>query len=112
MFELQMIVAGLWPQLWHWGTGIGVIIICIACAWFTTAVPVIGPYLKGIRKDLVWVAVAVAVFLAGNVMGARDQASKDKAKGAVVTKHVDKVVKSVKTPKFKSTKDPWDNPNY
>jgi hypothetical protein len=71
-YVFDLAVAGVWSQIWHWGIGIGLIILCLAGAYFTTAIPLIGPYLKDARKDLLWAAAIIAIFLAGQALGAHD----------------------------------------
>lgn len=112
MYFVHLAAAGIWSQVWHWGTGIGLIILCLAMAYFTTAIPVIGPYLNGARKDCLWAAFGIAVFLAGQALGAHDANRRNAAKQIVVEQHVDKVVKKTTTPKYQKMKDRYDNPEY
>lgn len=112
MLTLQLIFAGIWSQVWHWGTGIGLIILLVALAWFTTAVPVIGPYLTNARRDLLWAASAVAIFLAGQALGSHDEARKNAAKQVVIENRVDAVVEKTTTPAAKAQKDRWNRPEY
>lgn len=110
MYYIHLAVAGAWSQVWHWGTGIGLIVLCLAGAYFTTAIPIIGPYLKDARKDLLWAALGIGVFLAGQALGAHDEARKTAAKQNVVEQKVDGVVEKTKTPRYRKQKDRWDNP--
>ncbi len=110
MYYIQLALAGIWSQVWHWGTGIGLIIICLACAYFTTQVPFIGPWLANARKDLLWAAGAIALFLAGQALGAHDEARKNAAKQIVVEQKIDTVVEGTKTPAAKAKPDRYDNP--
>lgn len=112
MYFVHMALAGIWSQVWHWGTGIGLIVLCLAGAYFTTAIPIIGPYLANARKDLLWAAGVIAVFLAGQALGAHDEARKDAARQIVVEKRVDSVVEKTKTPKARARSDKWDRPEY
>lgn len=112
MFYIHLAAAGLWSQVWHWGTGIGLIILCLAGAYFTTAIPIIGPYLKDARKDLLWAAGLIAIFLAGQALGAHDANRRNDAKKVVIERQVDTVVERTKTPKAKARKDKWDRPEY
>ncbi len=106
---LQWMMAGIWSQVWHWGTGVGVILLLLAMAWFTTAVPLIGPLLTGARTHLLWAAFVVAVFLGGQSLGAHDQSRKDAARKVVIEHQVDAVVEKAK----RTTKrDRWDRPEY
>lgn len=110
MNYINLALAGIWSQVWHWGTCIGLIILMVAAAYFTTSIPLIGKYLDGARKDLLWAAFGIAVFLAGQVLGAHDQARKTVAKQIVVDTQVEKVVKKTTSPKFKKMNDRWDKP--
>jgi hypothetical protein len=111
-FWFDLAVAGVWAQVWHWGTGIGLIILCLAGAYFTTAIPIIGPWLTNARKDLLWAAAVIAVFMAGQALGAHDEARKNAAKKVVIEQRVDTVVEKTKTPKARARRDKWDKPEY
>ncbi len=110
-YLIEHAFAGLGHLIWHWGTGIGLIIILLALAWFTQAVPIIGPYLTGMRKDLLWAALAVGVFLFGMATGIKDERRVCTAQTVVVTKYVGKAVEKTKTPRARAEKDPYDNPD-
>jgi hypothetical protein len=56
------LLAPIWAMVWHWGTGIGLIAIALAVAWFS-------PLFK---KTALWVAAAIAVYLAGLAVGSLD----------------------------------------
>lgn len=109
-FGFDLAVAGVWAQIWHWGTGVGLILLCLAAAYFTTAIPLIGPYLEGARKDLLWAAFGIAVFLAGQALGAHDANRRNVAKQIVVEERVDSVVEKTKTPKYRKMPDRYDKP--
>lgn len=108
---LQFALAGAWASVWHWGLGIGLIILLLAGAYFTTAIPLIGPYLTGLRKDLCWAAFAVGVLMAGEYIGDRDGDARCKAKAVVVEKVVTKAVAATKTNRARRSSDPWNNPS-
>lgn len=110
MLYVHMALAGIWSQVWHWGTGIGLIILCLAGAYFTTAIPLIGPLLVNARKDLLWAAAVIAVFLAGQALGASDQRRHDAAKVVVIESTVTKAVTHAKTPSAHKRKDKFDDP--
>jgi hypothetical protein len=110
MYLIDLALAGIWAQVWHWGTGIGLIILCLAGAYFTTAIPIIGPHLAGARKDLLWAAAVIAVFLGGQALGAHDEARKQAAKVLVIEKNVTKAVTNAKTPAAQHRKDKFDDP--
>lgn len=108
---VQHQLAGVWSMAWHWGTGIGLIVLLLAAALASESVPIVGKWLKDVRKDLVWGAVALALLLVGMYIGAEDEKKICKARTTIVVQTVTKVVKSVKTPKLKKQDDPYDNPN-
>lgn len=106
-FLWHMATAGLWSLTWHWGLGIGIIILCLAGAFFSSAIPIIGTFLAPLRKDLEWVAAATAVGLFMMGVGAHDESARCVAKTTVIEKHVEDVVKGVEdtTP----IDDPFDS---
>lgn len=110
MFLLKMATAGLWAEIWHWGTGFGLIILCLLGAWLTTSIPFIGPYLKDARKDFLYAAACIAIFMGGQALGEHDANRVNAARQKVVEQHVDKVVKTTATPKYRKMQDRWDNP--
>lgn len=111
MFAFHMLTAGIWPFLWHWGIGVAIIILCLAGAFFSASIPLIGPWLAPLRKDLEWTAAATAVFLMAHALGARDEAAHNKARQVVIEQKVDDVVKTTRTPRARQQKDPYDSPN-
>lgn len=110
MYFIKLAAAGVWSEVWHWGTGIGLIVLCLAGAYFTTAIPLIGPYLTHARKDLLWAAFGIGVFMAGQALGEHDANRRNAAKQKVVEQHVDSVVQKTTTPRYRKMKDRWDNP--
>jgi hypothetical protein len=116
-FMFDYLVAGAGSLIWHWGTGIGLIVICLACAFGTTLVamiPVIGLPIANALRPLRWgfiiAAALVALFLAGMYVGSQDAKNQCVARQVVVEKHVDTVVKSTKTLKASKAKDPYEDP--
>jgi hypothetical protein len=114
---VHMLFAGAWATIWHWGSGVAIILLCFLGAFGTTlfaAIPVIGlpiaNALKPLRWDFLAVAFVVAVFLSGMFVGAKDTALHDVAKQVIVEKTVDKVVEKTKTPAARAAKDPFDDP--
>lgn len=107
---LDLAVAGIWPMIWHWGLGVGIIIVCLGCAFFSSFIPVIGTWLGGIRKDLEWIAACTAIFLMAEAIGAHDEALHCAAKAVVIDKDVTKVVQDTETPRAEKASDPYDNP--
>lgn len=109
---LQLAFAGVWQFIFHWGLGIGLIVCLLAAAYFTTAIPIIGPYLTNARKDLLWAAFGVSIFLAGHVIGVKDEANRNNIKTAVIDKKVDTVVKDTMSPAARARLDRWDRKEY
>lgn len=106
----QMLFAGAWAYIWQWGVCVGLIVVLLLGAYFTTAIPVIGPFLKGMREHLLWAAFGVAIFLAGWTMGAKAATERAEKQSAIVVKTVDKAVEKAK--KGVKQKDPWDRAEY
>ncbi len=100
MWALDSFFAGIWAQVWHWGTSVGLLLL-LGVAWF---------FLKDNR--LLWAAAIVGAFTAGQSLGAHDQARKDEARKVVIEKQVDTVVEKTKTTKSRCKKDRWDRPEY
>ena len=109
---VQMFFAGLWAEVWHWGLGIGLIILLVAGSIFSQSIPLIGPWLAPIRKDMLWAAAVIAVLLAGEYIGQRTEAAKCLARQVVVEKIVDKTVDKTKTPSYKNQVDPYQSKDF
>lgn len=106
MMWLELAFAGLGSFIWHWGIGIGMIIILVGAAELTTAIPIIGNWLATVRIHLLWAAAAIALVLAGEYIGARDAAKRCEAKAAIVDTRVGKAVKKAITAPPKT--DRWE----
>jgi len=104
--------AGIGAFIWHWGAGIGLIIICVVLAYFTTAVPIIGPWLTDARRHLLWAAFVIATFLAGQWLGAHDANRRHAKQQVVIGNTVDQVVRDTKTDKFQKRQDRYDRPEH
>jgi hypothetical protein len=107
---LESQLAGVWSMVWHWGLGIGVIILLVVAAFFTESIPFFGRYLSGARKDLLWAAAGIGLLLIGQAIGAHDEKKICVARTVVIEKRVTKIVKEVKSPKARKQDDPYDNP--
>lgn len=94
-FAWEHLTAGAAPLIWHWGIGIGIIIICIGLDIATFFIPIVGEYLTPLRKDLLWIAAAVALFLFAEGMGVRDEHVRNMAQQKVLLNQVDRVVSQV-----------------
>jgi hypothetical protein len=101
-FLVEYFFAGVWSLVWHWGLGIGLVILCLFMAWFS-------PLWK---KDFLWAAVVVVMALVFEAVGVHDEAVICNARTVVVEKQVHKVVVGTKNPKAKQKKDPFDNPKF
>lgn len=105
---IHLFFAGSWGLIWHWGLGVGVIVLCIAGAVLTDAIPVIGPWLGRERKWLLFIAAITGAILVGELIGGYDQLNRCRAKTVVIEKIVTKAVDRAKS----STKaDRYDDPN-
>jgi hypothetical protein len=89
-----------WTEVWHWGLGIGLVVVCFAAAW-------LSPVFK---KDFFYAGVIIIVLLIVYGAGGKDATALCKAQEATVTKKVDVVVARTKTPKYRAKKDPYDDP--
>ena len=107
-WQLQLWMAGAWATVWHWGLGIGAIIILCCLAIFSTSIPLIGPQLTGIRNWLFGAALGVALFLVGMYVGAKNEVARCIAKTVVIEKTV---IKAVDKAKKSTRKDPYDSPD-
>ena len=101
-FLVQHALAGTWNLIWHWGLGLGLMGLCIVAAIF----------LPVFKKDFIYCAVIIGVFLLAMAIGTRDAAKRSAAQQVVVSKRVDSVVKGTSTPASHAARDKWDNPNY
>jgi len=99
-FMVEHAFAGLWSMIWHFGVGIGLVILLLAAAYFSP----IG------KKEFIYAAVVVLAFLGGETMGVHLEKVHTDAQAAAVEKYVTGVVKGTGTPKSKAQKDPYDNP--
>lgn len=97
-FALEHFFAGLWSLVWHFGIGIGVIILLCAAAYFSP----LG------KKWFIIAAVVVAAFVAGEGFGVNLEKRHTDAQAATVTKYVKKVVTGTQTKKSRASTDPWN----
>lgn len=106
---IELMFAGAWAFIWHWGVGIAIIILCVLGIIFTDSIPVIGPWLGKERKWLEAVAIGTALLLIGEFIGALDATHRYEKKTVIIENTVEKVVKSVDTPEAQHQDDRFDN---
>lgn len=99
---VDLYFAGLWTMVWHFGLGAGLIILCLAGAWFS---PVF-------KSDFIYAALVVAFAMFFEYVGVHMEKVHRDAQGQVITSSVDKTVAKTETPAAKKQKDRWDNPKY
>ena len=109
-FSIDMFFAGIWPMVWHWGIGIGLIILILLAEVFTSVIPVLGPLLMPFRRDMLWAAGAIAVFLFAQGIGIKDEAARCIARQVKIENRIDSVVKETTTPRALIKPDPYDDP--
>ena len=97
---LDWFFAGIWAEIWKWGVGTGIIVLCVAGAIF---IPV--PKIKAI---LVIAAVLVVAALIAYTAGIRDDAARKRAESAVLDRDVTATVTKAK--KNTGWKDPYNSP--
>ena len=69
---ISVFFAGLWPLVWHYGTGVGIIIIAVAVWWFSP--------LETIKKAAAIVAIITGAGLFGMTIGVKDANSRCNAR--------------------------------
>lgn len=110
--SIQLAFAGLGHYVLHWGIWGGLAAGLVALALFSSAIPVVGPYLTALRKDLLWAAFGCVLIMYGMFQGGRDAEARCVAKQKVVVMRVDKVVQRTKTPKYRAKHDRYSNSRY
>ena len=112
MLFLSLFFAGIWHLVADYSILAILAGCCIAAAFFSQFIPVIGPFLGKLRIDFMW---AAALFIAMLLWGGHIQHDTNlqwEAKQAVLNKAVTKIVKQT-TPrpnaKHKAPRDRWDN---
>ena len=102
---LDLAFAGAWAYLWHWGLGIGLIVLFIAGYFFTPAI------LSAHRVDFLWAAAIVFVFLTGEATGDKEGRARCVTKTEIIQKDVVKVVRGTASPASRAKKDKFDDPS-
>lgn len=101
MLTLKLLFAGLWPLVWHWGVGAGLIILCGVGAYFS-------PLYK---KDFIYAAIIVAIALFFEAVGIHDEQGRVAAQQATLNNAVNSIVEGTETPAAKGKRDKYDSPN-
>jgi hypothetical protein len=101
MLAIHLLLAGMWEMVWQWGIGVGLLILCLAGAFFS-------PLFK---KDFLYAALIIVVALFFMSLGVAQERSHCTAQNQVIVTTVTKVVKATTTPKAKAAKDKFDDPN-
>lgn len=109
---IQLAFAGATQYILHWGLFASLAVALAAAGYFTTAVPIIGPYLKDMREHLLWAAFGCVLVMVGMYIGGRDAARRCEAKQIIIEKVVTKAVTKTSTPKAKAQQDRWDREEY
>lgn len=60
-------LAGIWPLIWHFGLGAGIVIICVLLWAFTPAF--LSKLFPNIQKVLVWVAALTLTIMISTAIG-------------------------------------------
>lgn len=106
----HLAVAGLGSLIWHWGIGIGLLIIFAGSAVLSNYIPLIGPWLTKEREGLYILAIFIGAILFGEYIGIHDANKHHAAQQVVITNAVDNAVIYSTSPKVDNSKDPYDSP--
>lgn len=98
-FTIDLFLGGLWSMVWHWGIGIGLIILLCAAAYFS---PVF-------KKDFLYAALLVIVALFFEAVGIHDERARVAAQEKLIGQKVTSVVKDTTTPVSRGERDPYDS---
>ena len=111
LFGLKLAIAGMWSMIAHWSIGVliivAVLVLEFASGWVVSMFPLLAKPVAWVQKYLLFIGVGTALVLAGEWMGASNQAARCDAKAAVVIKQVHKVVTKANTNAGKRL-DKWD----
>lgn len=100
MTTIHWLFAGAGSYIFHWGTAAGLIILCLAGAWFTP------PWLPFISKvDFLYAAAGIAVFMGAYTLGAHDEKKIWLAREIVLQQQIEDAVAN-----SGGKKDPFDDP--
>lgn len=100
-YLIEHAFAGLWTLIWHFGVGIGIVILLGIGAWF-------APSLK-LKALCIGAAAFVIALLVGEGIGVNMEKSHNVAQQAQTNNFVDKTVEGTTTKKSRAKADPWNN---
>ena len=101
LYAVEHFFAGLWTLVWHFGVGIGIMILLSVGAFYAPT-----PKLKLL---CVGALVFVGALLLGEGIGVNMEHSHMVAQQKQTDTFVDKKVKSTTTPASRRQPDPWDS---
>jgi len=101
LYTVEHFFAGLWTLVWHFGVGIGVMILLGVGAYLAPT-----PKLKLL---CIGAAVFVGALLLGEGIGVNMEKSHVVAQQKQTDTYVDKTVKSTTTPASRNKPDPWNS---
>ena len=114
MFQLKLIFAGLWDLIWIYGTGIGLIFILLGVEFFASeidaALPILAPFITRFQKDLLYVAIIIAVWLGAFTLGVHYANKRNEAKATVTKTYINHAVDSAKH-RPSGLRDKFDTPD-
>jgi hypothetical protein len=110
--SIQLAFAGATSYILNWGVWGGLAAGLVFCAFFSNLIPVVGPYLTALRKDLLWAAFGCVLIMFGMHQGGKAATDRCVAQQVVITKVVTKAVHKTTTPAAKRQKDRFDRPEY
>ena len=103
-YVVQHFFAGLWSMIWHFGVGIGLVILLLAAAYFAPSVKV--------KILCAVIAAFVVAILVGETIGVQMEKTHVAAQEVTTNNYVKKVVTGTATKKSKGIQDPWDRKEY
>ncbi len=103
-YLVEHFFAGLWTMIWHFGVGIGLVILSLAGAYFAPTIRM--------KVILCVAAILIVVFLIGEAIGIRMERAHVDAQAATTNSFIKGTVERTTTPKSRGKADPWDRKEY